>query len=110
MTSVRVTVSVTDLRSLMLSKPLKGRGGYGDRKRVRKRDFQNQRQTDVSRSTRLESKKRFVSSKDTKAPSQWPFGGHWLRGGEQETNRYHSNYFFKNLTYGKDKERLTTFG
>lgn len=68
MASVTVAVSVIDLRSLMLNRPLKGRGGSGDRKRINSRDFQNQRQTEVSRPTQLEPKKRFVSSKDTKAP------------------------------------------
>lgn len=68
MASVRVAVSVIDLRSLMLNRPLKGRGGSGDRKRIKSRDFQNQRQTEVSRPAQLESKKRFVSSKDAKAP------------------------------------------
>lgn len=30
-----------------------------------------------------------------------------VRGEEQVIYRYHINYFFKNLTYRKDKERMT---
>lgn len=75
--------------------------------------------------TQFESEQRFMSSRDTKTPLQWPFGGCWgglqkcfqgmeaedkvslVRGEEQVIYRYHINYFFKNLTYRKDKERMT---